>query len=442
MLVLCAAGVSVSHTPLTLKPHRFLPNSVNLPHNNNNNHIPSCFLQTLNANPTSDSDDALRLTVPSAVALAAAIRKASTSPVEFTQRFEKDRQSGLVLPSTDFHRLCLHQLHLFRRIVPEALLSVYVRPAGSYVMDRLELRRVALYPGDAEAEGIVILVGHFNIPAGLRAAEATLSNLQVSVVPECKAVVLPMVKYPFVVGFLVAELPLQELEQCQKHQSDEPDSHMSLEEPYSLPPFLNLDKKSREMQTVRVKEEAVGMRNFTSEQRSNAVNISQSLAMAYVMDQKAMLLQQSTWQNNVRMGNLVEQIRGPLSSIQTLSKILSSQTKRTQISHDIVEDLLVQGERLRDVFQQLQDAVYLTKTNIVRYNEEAIKKMNGSTHILAESARSQLLDSSPGDGSANKMKKSTESLSLSAAIQDIEMPLPPLALAPLQHGIRKTMQCF
>ena len=56
---------------------------------------------------------------------------------------------------------------------------MYVRPAGSYVMDRLELRRVALYPGDAESEAIVILVGHFNIPAGLRAAEATLSNLQV-----------------------------------------------------------------------------------------------------------------------------------------------------------------------------------------------------------------------------------------------------------------------
>ena len=43
---------------------------------------------------------------------------------------------------------------------------------------------------------------------------------------------------------------------------------------------------------------------------------------------------------------------------------------------------------------------------------------------------------SPGDVSANKMKKSSESLSLSAAVQDIEMPLPPLALAPLQHGIR------
>lgn len=94
-----------------------------------------------------------------------------------------------------------------------------------------------------------------------------------------------MVKHPFVVGFLVAELPLVEQEQCQKPQSEGPDIYTSVEEAYSLPPFLDLDKKSREIQTLRVKDEAVGMRNFTSEQRSNAVNISQSLAMAYVMDQ-------------------------------------------------------------------------------------------------------------------------------------------------------------
>lgn len=61
-------------------------------------------------------------------------------------------------------------------------MQVYVRPAGSYVMDRLELRRVALYPGDTDSEAeeaIVILIGHFSVPAGLRAAEAALSDLQV-----------------------------------------------------------------------------------------------------------------------------------------------------------------------------------------------------------------------------------------------------------------------
>lgn len=306
-------------------------------------------------------------------------------------------------------------------------------------MDQLELRRVAVYPGgdaESEEEGIAILVSHFNVPAGLRSAETALSELQVKVVPECKAVVLPMVKHPFVVGFLVAELPLVELETCVKGQSDGLNNHVSGKEDYSLPPFLDLDKKSWEIQTLRMKDEPVGMCNFTADQRSNAVDISQSLAMAYVMDQKAMLLQQSTWQNNIRMNNLVEQIRGPLSSIQTLGKILSTQTKKSEISYDIVEDILALGDRLSDVLQQLQDAVYLTKGNILRYNEESIKKMNGSNHIFSESVKSQLLDGSPRDGSVNKMHKSSEPLSLGAAAQDIEMPLPPLALAPLRHGIR------
>lgn len=37
---------------------------------------------------------------------------------------------------------------------------------------------------------------------------------------------------------------------------------------------------------------------------------------------------------------------------------------RLQISFDIVEDILMQGDHMRDVLQQLQDAVYLTKVII------------------------------------------------------------------------------
>lgn len=93
-----------------------------------------------------------------------------------------------------------------------------------------------------------------------------------------------MVKHPFVVGFLVAELPLVELETREKPLSD---GLGQREEVYSLPPFLDLDKKSWEIQTFRIKDdhEPVVIRNFTSEQRSNAINISHSLAVAYVMDQ-------------------------------------------------------------------------------------------------------------------------------------------------------------
>ncbi|KAJ4961329.1 hypothetical protein NE237_021239 [Protea cynaroides] len=376
--------------------------------------------------------------VTSASALAAAIRNASTSPVEFVQRIKGDGKNGLVLPSTDFQRLCEEQLKLFRRIVhPDALLSVYVRPAGSYVMDQLELRRVILYPRTSvpDRADVIILIGNFGIPTGSRAAEATLSNRQVEIISECRALVFPMVKHPFVVGFLVAELPMMEFGKCRDSDTERHDVSLgsSLQGSYGLPPCS--DKKMWEFQTF--KEDPLKTdHNFTAEQISSAINISHSLACAYVMDQKASLLQQSSWQNNVRMSNLVEQIRGPLSSIRTLSKMLSVHMKRSEVSYDIVEDMLVQGDRMRDTLQQLQDAVYLTKANIVGYNEETRRKIRNSTYARPESVGSRLPESN-GENHGDSVQKSGPTLPLNVSGKDLEMPMPPLALAALQqHNIR------
>src|SRR4051794_5579555 len=89
------SSINTSTLPFTFKSHRF--------------RNPSCFLQTLNANPNSDSgsdddspNNSATLTLSSSRALASAIRKVSISPVEFTQRFEKDRKNGPVHPSPDF----------------------------------------------------------------------------------------------------------------------------------------------------------------------------------------------------------------------------------------------------------------------------------------------------------------------------------------------------
>lgn len=92
--------------------------------------------------------------------------------------------------------------------------------------------------------------------------------------PECKAVVFPMVKHPFVVGFLVAELPLNK-------EHDLLHSH-SPEEAYDLS-LSGVGVKLREFSSHT--DEKSRMYFFTAEQRSNAVNISHSLAMAHVMDQ-------------------------------------------------------------------------------------------------------------------------------------------------------------
>ncbi|KAJ8747373.1 hypothetical protein K2173_011791 [Erythroxylum novogranatense] len=425
------------------KPFLLTSTNTNASNNNNNSSIITSLetsnkLRHLKFTTSRDEHDGGEITVSSASAVASAIRRCSTSPVKFVQRIEKGQTSKLVMPSSDFLRLCVEQLDLFRRVVnPEAVLSVYVRPAGSYVMDRLELRRITSYPGGNTAE-VVILVGNFNIPTGLRAAEAALSCQQVELVTEHRAVVFPMVKHPFVVGFLVAELPEMEVELPSGNAPSEEHDLIhfpSPEEAYGLSP--DYDKKFSGIRSLN--DQPLEIVEFTAEQRTNAIHISQSLAMAYVMDQKAMLLQQSSWQNNVRMSNLVEQIRGPLSSLRTLSKMLSTHVKKSEISYDIVEDILVQGDRISNTLQELQDAVYLTKANIVHYNEETLKRIPDSSYEHHDSMRSQLSDSSPR---SNDDEMRSDPISLNVRAKDLEMPMPPLALAPLQHGVRKTVQCF
>ncbi|CAA6659556.1 unnamed protein product [Spirodela intermedia] len=381
---------------------------------------------TVDAAPGGDESGDFLIT--SARAVAAAIRRASAaSPVEFVLRMEKDVRGGSAGPSPDFLRLCVEQMDLFRMVVDrEAVLSVYVRPAGSYVMDQLELHRVNSYSqvDSAEIADCVVLIGNFVVPAGLRAAEAHLSDQQVAFIPECGAIVLPMVKHPFVVGFIVAELPFLERKTFQGTEDNEQHSSFgsSSHDAYEL---RQSDKRIWEIQSVE-KNIAKYYHQFTAEHSARAITISRSLAMAYVMDQKAMLLQQSSWQNN---------IRGPLSNMRTLTKMLSVQLKRSEVSLDIIEGILVQGDHMKDTLQQLQDAVYLTKANIVRYNEETLKKVHDSAYEHPELAGSLL-----PDYSLREMKEITQKmdskLALSYGAKDVEVPMPPLALAPEQENIR------
>ncbi|CAN6328911.1 unnamed protein product [Urochloa humidicola] len=315
---------------------------------------------------------------------------------------------------------------MFRVVVSrDALLSVYVRPAGSYIMDQLELRRVALYPGNNNAPerdtNTIVLVGNFSISAGLRAAEAFLVKQQMEVVTEFGAIVLPMVKHPFVVGFLVAELP--ELHGGYSHTTD-----------IQLPTGTFMDKSSEITPHTKFKawdvqtsgDQPNNYSRLVNEWKNAALMISRTLAMAYVMDQKAYLLQQTSWQNNVRMSGLVEQIRGPLANIQSLAKMLSVHMKRTEIPFDIVENILIQGDHLKDALQQIQDAVYLTKANIVRSSEETLKKIQVSPHP------SRAL-SDYGSVNGNDSQKVDPVLALNSDEDDMVMPMPPLWLAPLQH---------
>lgn len=96
----------------------------------------------------------------------------------------------------------------------------------------------------------------------------------------------PMVKHPFVVGFLVAELPVEAEEVLEEEDEEEEEGGFkhfpSPEEAYALPGSATNAKPPKvKLPSVKV---------FTAEQRSYAINISRTLAMAYVMDQVVLTL--------------------------------------------------------------------------------------------------------------------------------------------------------
>lgn len=102
-------------------------------------------------------------------------------------------------------------------------------------------------------------------------------------IPDNKAVVFPMVKHPFLVGFLVAEFQGMEIpkEGIVHGQERDMKHHSGTEETHAW--SLDTDVKSWDIQTSE--DESMRMYKFTAEQKSNAINISRSLAVAYVMDQ-------------------------------------------------------------------------------------------------------------------------------------------------------------
>lgn len=76
--------------------------------------------------------------------------------------------------------------------------------------------------------------------------------------------------------------------------------------------------------------------------------------------------------------------------------------------------------------------MHVAQSNILRYNEETLMKMHHSTHSHPESSRSQLSNFSE-ETPSGKMQESGRPFSLTSPSKDLELPMPPLALAPLQQ---------
>ncbi|CAM6105718.1 unnamed protein product [Calypogeia fissa] len=381
----------------------------------------------------------------SALAIAAAAASVSSTPFGFLTKIGNPGRM-LSTPSAEFLALCSEQLSLCEKIVGiQTNLTVYVRTAESYASGQLEFFLAASYPKNPSwsvgtYKEVLMLTDKSESQGSVGDVESALVHREALELPESSALVLPLVKDMFLVGFLVAERSVVKVTlRAKKAGILKPvrPSWPPKEKPELLSSAPNDRKEVPISKTKVIDDQHPFLGTFTKEQQAETAKIARTLALACVMDQRSVLLQHSSWQRGVHIDNLVDQVRGPLMAVRTLGKMLLPHLKRGEISRDVVEDILVQGNRMNDVVQQLQKVLYLTNSGASspQFGEESLNGLKGQSvfpkgDIPEEGFRSKQFKSDGLTGQSSHSSQRTNSFPARPALgRDEESPMPPLALA-------------
>eukprot|EP00850_Spirogloea_muscicola_P004715 SM000020S06065 [mRNA] locus=s20:810243:814519:- [translate_table: standard] len=388
------------------------------------------------AGPADGGDGGLPLT---AHAIAAAVSVASATPLKVLWRAPgpaPGRDDTFSVPSEDFVALCHAQLALASSLVGVNVhWTVYVRMPESYTLGHLELQRVASHPKprpDWAQEKVLVLAGDIDGAVSSRLVETALVGHEAVELPECRTLVLPMAKDSFLVGLIVAE---RILPQVQSGGGVTKSAALKVVRPV-WPPKSSVPVPDGGKASISAGGEkgsqGLGLQSlpkmakipiFTAEEQRRAADVARTLAMACVIDQRALLLQANSWQRNVVLDGLLEQVRSPLTSLRTLGKMLLPQLKGGELANDMVDDILVQGDRMAEVLQQLQKALYPTQVVEGVGSRQASAREPLLQHgTQCEPPRQQRLRGYQGLGSKQCLLKE---------LRDEELPMPPYALTPL-----------
>eukprot|EP00899_Mesostigma_viride_P004295 jgi/Mesvir1/13867/Mv16008-RA.2 len=93
-----------------------------------------------------------------------------------------------------------------------------------------------------------------------------------------------------------------------------------------------------------------GMMRF----RTAVLAVARTIALACVLDQRSSVFFKSSMQKSLLVGSVLEKARGPLQAIRTLGSMLMKHLERGQVSRDLASGIMVQEERVTNVFAQLE----------------------------------------------------------------------------------------
>eukprot|EP00873_Tetraselmis_striata_P009213 jgi/Tetstr1/429477/TSEL_019385.t1 len=237
------------------------------------------------------------------------------------------------------------QLELLADMIPEhemygaVVATLYVRVAHSFESGTLELMRIAscgpAAPGSlgrAHVESVQTDTGSVVIGAtSPSASEEGLVSQAWIALPETGSIVMPLSWGPLLVGLLLVER-----------------SHATAS---ASAPLLSSGGSAEDFGEASVVPDL-----FSPSESQKLLKVARSLTIACFLDSKLGVLQQQQSAGSRHVSGLVEDARAPLQALCTLGGMLAPRLEEGEPEQDMANAMLVQGERLKSVIQQLQDA--------------------------------------------------------------------------------------
>jgi signal transduction histidine kinase len=104
--------------------------------------------------------------------------------------------------------------------------------------------------------------------------------------------------------------------------------------------------------------------HWSTSEQSQIQAVAETLALAYVMDQRSQWLANTSYQQRLlqadqkqTLSDLMHQFRSPLTALRTLGKLLTKRFSGDEQNRPLAESIVQQSERLEELLQQFDGAI-------------------------------------------------------------------------------------
>lgn len=222
-------------------------------------------------------------------------------------------------------------------------------------------------------------------------ASLSVVYLTEELVEGAEARLVPIAAYPetavsFEKSSHLALSPASEVEASPRQLSATPANELSLDTTLSAPASQASGLSEQRQFVLPLVHEGMVLgllvtersdRAWTTWERSQIERIADTLALACVLDQRALWLDQTyrqqrslqTQQHDV-LDNLLHQFRNPLTALRTFGKLLSKRLQPGDNNREVATSIVRESDRLQELLQQFDQAIDLGDVDLIPMSED------------------------------------------------------------------------